>query len=259
MIIQLIFHDNGSLYLTDEPSALTDLLSEGLFAIPVLDGAHAPEEFPHTDHAVTNVRELLETLPADGGNVYLEGRDFIPESLRRIYLRLAGLPVDILETGRLLIRETTVGDVDAFYELYRNPLITRYMEDLYEDPDEERLYTENYIRNIYGFYGFGIWTVIEKASGKIIGRAGLNVREGYDEPELGFMIGVPYQGKGYAKEALRSILAFAKEEYDFPFVNAFVRPGNEASLHLLYELGFRDSGETELDGIQHRILKYDFG
>lgn len=268
MVKTLRFQDGGSLYLTDEPDTLQRFLREGAFAVPVesfdrgsvstSEHDHCSErfssDFPHTDYAVMDLNELLETAPRDGGDLYLEGRDFIPESLRRIYLRLKHLPWEILETRRLLLRETTVADVDAFYELYKDPLITQYMEDLYEDPEEERRYTEDYIRNIYGFYEFGIWTVIEKASGAVIGRAGLNVREGYEDPELGFMIGVPYQRKGYAKEALTGILDYAENELGIEKLLAFVRPGNEVSLHLLYSLGFRESGETELNGIPHRIL-----
>jgi RimJ/RimL family protein N-acetyltransferase len=81
------------------------------------------------------------------------------------------------------------------------------MEPLYEEVDEERAYARDYIEKVYAFYDFGIWTVVEKTSGEVIGRAGICYREGYEDPELGFMIGVPWQGKGLATEVCRAVLA----------------------------------------------------
>jgi len=94
----------------------------------------------------------------------------------------------ILETDRCLVRETTVEDVEEFYRIYREPSITYYMEDLFPDPAEEREYVRNYIREIYGFYGYGLWTVLCKEKNEVIGRAGLSWRQGFDVPELGFVM-----------------------------------------------------------------------
>ena len=113
------------------------------------------------------------------------------------------------------------------------------MEDLFQDPDEENAYMEAYIRQIYGFYGFGMWTVLLKNTGHVIGRAGLSIREGYELPELGFVIDVSHQGRGYALEACRAILTYAKEELCFEQVQALVRQENEASINLLKKLEFQ--------------------
>ena len=81
------------------------------------------------------------------------------------------------------------------------------MEGLYPDREQEREYIRQYIEKIYTFYEFGVWTVVERESGAVIGRAGFSYREGYNEPELGFIIGVPWQHRGYAEEVGRGILA----------------------------------------------------
>ncbi len=256
MIKQILFTDNSILYLTDEPKKLNELLGNGCFAVPVFTKEHPAEDFPFTPYAVTDIEELLETAPKDGGDLYMEGRDHIPESIRRIYRRLAGIPWDILETKRLKLREMTVADVDDFYELYRDPSITKYMEDLYEDPEDERIYTRNYIEKIYGFYGYGLWTVIHKESGKVIGRAGISNRDGFDLPELGFMLGKEYQKKGYAFEICEAILTYAKEELGFSEILSFVRPGNLSSERLLEKLGFRPESRTLLHGIPHTVYAF---
>ncbi|MBQ8039507.1 MAG: GNAT family N-acetyltransferase [Lachnospiraceae bacterium] len=155
----------------------------------------------------------------------------------RILKRFLGLPWDILETDRCLVRETTVEDVDTFYELYKDKEITEYMEPLFEERDEEIEYTKSYIKNVYEFYGFGMWTVVEKTSGKIIGRAGVSYREGYELPELGFMIGKAFWRRGYAYEVCRAIANYMYENYNMEEILIFIEPQNTPSILLAKKLG----------------------
>ena len=158
--------------------------------------------------------------------------------LERVYRRFWNIPWDIAETERCLIRESTVQDVDSFYKIYRNPEIVRYTEGLYPDREQECAYIREYIEKVYRYYEFGVWTVVWKETGEVIGRAGYSVREGYDLPELGFVIGIPWQGQGVAFEVSSAILQYGEEELDFGRVQALVRPGNAASLALCKKLGF---------------------
>ena len=64
------------------------------------------------------------------------------------------------------IREITVKDVPQLYELYRDASITAFMEPLFADPEQEIAYTKDYIENVYGFYGYGMWVLEEKRSGQ---------------------------------------------------------------------------------------------
>ncbi len=179
------------------------------------------------------------------------------ESLELAYLRLTGQPWTILETERCIIRETTTDDVDSFYEIYREPSITEYMEGLYEDRDAEVAYVHDYIRNVYRFYGYGMWTILEKKNGKIIGRAGLSWREGYDLPELGFVIGVPWQRQGYAYEVCLAILAYGREELGFSSFQALIAEGNEKSRRLCEKLGFAYQETVETGGMEYmRMVLY---
>ncbi len=166
-----------------------------------------------------------------------------PVYLERVYQRYRGIPWRILETARCILRETVEADVDALYRLYAEPSITAFMEDLFADREEELRYTANYRENMYGFYGYGIWSVIEKKTGEIIGRAGFDMREGFAEPELGFVIGVPWQGQGIAEEVCAAILRYGVEELGFAQVRALTEPENIASVALLRKLGFVPDGE----------------
>lgn len=161
-----------------------------------------------------------------------------------------------METGRCLVRETMVEDVEEFYRIYAEPSITYYMEDLFPDPEDEREYVKNYIREIYGFYGYGMWTILDRESNQIIGRAGLSWREGFDVPELGFLTAVSHQRKGYAYEVCKAIVEYGENELGFQEIQALVRKENEASVCLCRKLGFRWENEAVDRGIGYeRFVK----
>lgn len=224
------------LYVTDQAEVYNALHKKGFYVLPCLCEDNRNASFPGALYAVEKLEEL----------------DFA--SLDRIYRRLAGLPWEILATDRLLVRETVVEDADRFYRIYEEPSVTAYMEALCEDRDEEIAYIESYIEKVYAFYGYGMWTVLEKASGEVIGRAGISWREGYDLPELGFVIGVPWQGRGYALEVCEGILEYARETLEMKKIQALVRPGNERSVRLCGKLGFSSGGETVAEGVRYLIF-----
>lgn len=222
------------LYITDQEEIYADLRKEGRYVLPYCHEGNRGAVFPGASYVVENWEELDQAF------------------FERVYRRLAGLPWEILETDRLLVRETTVEDADSFYEIYGQPSITAYMEALFEDRDEQIAYMESYIETVYAFYEYGMWTVLEKQSKAVIGRAGISRREGYDLPELGFVIGVPWQGRGYAFEVCAAILDYARRELEMTKVQALVRPGNEKSVKLCEKLGFSYRAETQADGVRYR-------
>ena len=175
------------------------------------------------------------------------------EELDRIYRRLHGLPWRILETERCAVREITVGDVDRMYEIYAEPSITEYMDDLYADREKEKDYTLEYIRNMYGFYGYGMWVVEEKHSGRVIGRAGIEPCG--EEAELGYVIARPWQRLGIAGEVCRAILKYGFEELGMDQISARVQSANQPSKRLLQKLGFQKYSETaESDVIMEKWI-----
>ncbi|MCM1528303.1 MAG: GNAT family N-acetyltransferase [Bacteroides sp.] len=231
--------EDATLYITDDGRTAARLLGQGRAVLAYLHEGNRQEDFGGCKFACESVEDLEFA--------YLD----------RVYRRYRDIPWDILETGRCLVRETTVEDVDAFYRIYQDPAITRYMESLYEDPAEEYAYARDYIDQVYAFYHFGIWTVVEKSSGEIIGRAGLCYREGFEDPELGFMIAVSRQGQGLATEVCGAILQYGREELGFGRILAFVQPDNLASLRVCHKLGMRDEGEVTADGQKYILLCSD--
>ena len=229
-------HEQKGILLTDKTTQCMDAKEKEIPYILYLNEENRSADFTDIPYAVEG----------------FEGIDVA--FLDEIYRRFKGIPWTILETERLLVRETTEEDLDALYEVYADPSISLYTENLYEDRDEERAYIRDYIKHVYTFCGYGIWSVIHKESGKLIGRAGLACREGYETPELGYVIGVPYQRQGYATEVCRAILEYADERLGFPMIRAVFEPENLASAKLCEKLGFIKEEQVQLDG--KNMLQY---
>ncbi len=178
-----------------------------------------------------------------GTDMWAEGFEEIGwRFLVRVYERHHGLPWTILETKRCVVKEFSMEYLDDLFALYAGEGMTDYIEPLYPY-EKEKAYQEAYIKNMYGFYGYGMWIVCEKQSGRLIGRAGLEHREELDgEMELGYAIGVPYQRKGYATEVCTAILKYAREELLQPSVCCLIEDGNPVSEHLAEKLGFLQTG-----------------
>ncbi len=180
--------------------------------------------------------------------------------LRKVYERHHQLPWTILETPRCSVRELALDDLDDLFELYAKKGMEKYVEPLY--PREKEIeYQQAYLKNMYGYYGYGLWLIFRKGSKKLIGRAGLEHREYPEgmELELGYVIAPEEQRKGYAFEVCSAILAYAQKEMDFPRVNCLIRPDNGASIHLAEKLGFYFLEEMEINGKTMKRYIREFG
>ena len=205
------------------------LLEDGYFVVGHLHGLNQGEEFKGAKYVFSEIE-----------NVDMD-------SFVKVYQRYSGEPWEILRTERLLIRETTVEDVDEFYKLYKDPSMTRFMEGLFEDPEDEKRYQRDYIKKVYGLMGFGVWTLVRLEDGVVIGRAGYSVRNGFDEVELGYLVGKEYQRHGYALEACSAILDYGRDILQFEAVQTLIKAENTVSIHMCEKLGFKTVSEVEVE------------
>lgn len=210
---------------------------------------------PHSLSGVKNVVEGFEEVDA----LFLE----------RVYEREHHLPWEIARTDRWILREFTMDDMDGLVELYDQPgvayrIVNGYQVPGYIEPllprEEEEEYQRCYIENMYGFYGYGMWIVTEIRSPHIIGRAGLENREYEDgvELEMGYVIDPGWQRRGIAYEVCSAIMEYARENTDFPRLNALTEADNVASIALLEKLGFTYLEDTDVSGSRTRRYVYDF-
>ena len=159
-----------------------------------------------------------------------------PEFEKRDALRKAGIPVEIARTDQLLIRETIDSDISELYWIGTDQAVRKYIAPMQPTLEEEIVYTKAYVRHMYAFYDFGLWTVLEKdayGQERVIGRAGLFPSERLaGQIEMGYMIAPECQGNGYGKEAAETVLRYAFNVLDLEEVHLFVEKENKASVKL---------------------------
>ena len=159
-----------------------------------------------------------------------------PEFEKRDALRKAGIPVEIARTDRLLIRETIDSDIPELYRIGTDQAVRKYIVPMQPTLEEEMVYIKAYVRHMYAFYDFGLWTVLEKdayGQERVIGRAGLFPSERLaGQIEMGYMIAPECQGKGYGKETAETVLRYAFNVLDLEEVHLFAEKENKASVKL---------------------------
>lgn len=149
--------------------------------------------------------------------------------LERVVRREKGMPWWIGETRRLWLREFTVEDA---WQVPREP----------KDGEADRIFYEAdklkaYIQGQYEFFEYGLWAVVRKEDGKIIGKAGITRCDDKGQMELGYHIFQTYRRQGYGEEACRAVLEYVRAEYGCP-IYAVSEAANHASGKLLEKLGF---------------------
>ncbi len=159
-----------------------------------------------------------------------------PEFEKRDALRKAGIPVEIARTDQLLIRETIDSDISELYRIGTDQAVRKYIAPMQPTLEEEIVYTKAYVKHMYAFYDFGLWTVLEKdayGQERVIGRAGLFPSERLaGQIEMGYMIAPECQGNGYGKEAAETVLRYAFNVLDLEEVHLFAEKENKASVKL---------------------------
>lgn len=168
-----------------------------------------------------------------------EYADLDPAFAERDRIRKKGLPVQIARTRRLVIREIVAEDVPYLFEIFQQPGIKDMMRPS-RTLEEEQEFMRAYISHAYAFYDYGLWCVLEKESGKIVGEAGLFPSERVkDAVEMGYIIAPDFQRRGYAAECGEAVLAYAFHTLDLEEIHLFTDRDNQASLRTAKRLGFQ--------------------
>ena len=160
----------------------------------------------------------------------------------------------ILETERLILREWTLGNARELFEICRDAEVMLYIGTgkPYETIEE----TEKFLRWAVEYQkanGFCRWAVVEKSSAKIVGSCGFAYTYGMPEPELGYLFGRGFWGKGFATEAARACLNYGFGKLDFREIIAITDLENTASRRVLEKIGFARRGVEKIDGEDNLI------
>ena len=145
----------------------------------------------------------------------------------------------MIGTKRLLLREYTPDDFAAIYAILSDPETMQH----YPEPfDAERI--RSWIawnQKNYRQYGFGLWAVILKETGSLIGDCGVTMQQidGETLPEIGYHIGKQYWRQGFAREAASAVRDWFFRHTDSCAVYACMKDTNTASFRTALSVGMK--------------------
>jgi RimJ/RimL family protein N-acetyltransferase len=159
----------------------------------------------------------------------------------------------ILETPRLILREFQLEDVDALALILSDPETMRFYPKPFDRRGVEEWITRN--RQRYSKDGHGLWAMILKASGELIGNCGLVLQEvdGANEIEIGYHVRRDHWGQGLATEAARACRDFGFEQLPVERLISLIRPENIASRRVAEKNGMAVWKEITRVGLPHLV------
>ena len=148
----------------------------------------------------------------------------------------------LVETKRLLLRRLERADFGALCEILQDAEVMYAYEHAFSDEEVWEWLERQLAR--YDRYGFGLWAVILKETGKLIGQCGLTMQSCPEKEviEVGYFFQKAYWHRGYATEA-----AVACKEYAFDVLGAeevysIIRDNNFASQRVALRNGMELRG-----------------
>jgi RimJ/RimL family protein N-acetyltransferase len=154
---------------------------------------------------------------------------------------------EIISTPRLDLREMTQEDYSALAAILQDEQTMYAYEGAFSDVETQEWLDKQLKR--YKTDGFGLWAVILKSNGAMIGQAGLTWQDtdGKRMIEIGYLFNRTYWSKGYAIEAAAACKEYAFSQLGVPEVCSIVRDTNLKSMNVAIRNGML---------VRSRFIKY---
>ncbi|MFZ0136646.1 MAG: GNAT family N-acetyltransferase [Candidatus Sulfotelmatobacter sp.] len=162
-------------------------------------------------------------------------------------------PPQIIETPRLILREFSADDVDALGLVLCDAETMRF----YPAPLDRHGVEDWIARNLrrYATDGHGLWAVVLKATGELIGDCGLTVQpvNGIDEIEIGYHVRRDQWGQGLATEAARACRDYGFARLPVDHIISLIRPENLPSRRVAEKNGMAIWKDVMRKNIPHLV------
>ena len=170
--------------------------------------------------------------------------------INKVYQHAHLIPDTILETTHIILRELTPQDAKALCAIYNKPEINAFLEKKEYIPSIEAEKLEAYIKNVYHYYGFGLWGIYYKENDCLIGCCGIELKLLNNEEiyELSYCLDPDYQGYGYAGETVRAVIDYSFQQLHLPKIVAVINQKNIRSLQFAEKTGLEKSGNCIRNG-----------
>ena len=166
----------------------------------------------------------------------------------------------ITKTERLILREMTENDYEALYAVLSDSDIMKHYPYTFDEKRVRGWITKNIER--YRVFGFGLWAVVLKETGRMIGDCGITMQniDGFIRPEIGYHINKEFQNAGYATEAAKKCVEWAFENTPFGVLYSYMKKLNLPSsvvarnigMNKVFEYTDEENEQTEVYAISRK-------
>lgn len=161
-----------------------------------------------------------------------------------------------VETERLVLRGFEPGDA-ASVTFYADPEVMRFIpRGAWKRDELEKTFerVRSVMNDRWRDNGFGMWAIVLKETGAVIGHCGLARLDGGDEVEVFYLLDKPYWNQGIATEAASAALRFG-ERLGLKRLVAVAFPDNRASQRVMEKLGMTFAGRAHHFGLE--LVKFE--
>ena len=155
-----------------------------------------------------------------------------------------------LETKRLLLRPMLPSDFDALLLIFTDIKVM----DAFNHPPFTHEQMQRWLqRNLdhQHEHGYGLFSVILKENGELIGDCGLEQMDDMNAAELGYDFRSDFWHQGYATEAACAVRDYAFDVLHLPHLISLIRVGNLASKRVAEKVGMTLAEEFTRYGISY--------
>ena len=156
----------------------------------------------------------------------------------------------VAETERLILRTIEEGDAALQDRLLNTPTVMARLGGVKELHEIEAKHAKS--RAQYRQEGFSFLMMIEKATGELVGHCGIKrvdnpLAKNQGDHEVGWLVREDRWRRGYAEEAMRSVLDWAFTRVGAPHVVALTSHANTPSWTLMQKLGMRRRQDLDFE------------
>ncbi len=151
--------------------------------------------------------------------------------------------------------------MDDIHRVWTEPGVRRY---LWDGEEISREKAASVLARSAGYFedrGFGLWAVLRKGRGELIGFCGFWPFEDASRFELAYGLAAVCWGEGLAAEAARAAIRYGFEEAGFDLITAGTNTENAASLRVMQKAGMRYEKRIVREGqglTYYEISREDF-
>jgi RimJ/RimL family protein N-acetyltransferase len=165
--------------------------------------------------------------------------------------------VPILETSRLALREFSDADADALARILSDPEAMRFYPAPYDRAGVEQWIARN--RERYKNDGVGLWAMILKPTGELIGDCGILLQqvEGEHLYEIGYHLRRDFWHQGLATEAAVACRQWGFQNLKADRLISLIRPENIPSQRVAERNGMKIWKQIDWRGLPHVVYSIE--